>query len=85
MYVSEDKAPFEGVAMAIDPAGRGGDELSYAVGSHLHGRIHVPSAGGLRGGYTESNMKTLADIAREWKVSTSSSRATSATGCSWSC
>ena len=68
MYISADKAPYEGVAMAIDPAGRGGDELSYAVGAHLHGRIHVPAAGGLKGGYTPANLQRLADIARDWKV-----------------
>jgi len=54
--------------MAIDPAGRGNDELAYAVGAHLHGRIHVPAAGGLRGGYSSENLKRLADIARTWKV-----------------
>jgi hypothetical protein len=68
LYISKDYAPYEGVAMAIDPSGRGSDELAYAVGGHLHGRIHVPTAGGLRGGYTELNMVRLATIAREWKV-----------------
>lgn len=68
MYVSKDLAPYEGVAMSIDPSGRGSDEMGYAVGSQLHGRIHVPAAGGLKGGYVEANLKTLAGIARDWKV-----------------
>jgi hypothetical protein len=56
--VHQEMAPWQGTAMAIDPAGRGGDELAYAVGHMLHSRIFVPRGGrGLPGGYSEENLK----------------------------
>ena len=70
LYISPELAPYEGVVMAIDPSGRGTDETGYAVGAQLNGRIHVPAAGGLKGGYSEETLERLATIAREWKVNT---------------
>lgn len=61
-------SPFNGCAMAIDPAGRGGDELAYAVGKVLHSRIFVPAWSGLSGGYSEENLKTLVLIAKRHGV-----------------
>lgn len=68
MWVSEQWTDYQGTVMAIDPSGRGGDELGYAVVSHLHGLLYVKSCGGLHGGYTEENLVKLALIARENKV-----------------
>ena len=68
LYVSPEWTNYEGVAMGIDPAGRGKDELAYAIGSLLHGRIHVPEVEGLRGGYTPENLAKIAQSAKRWKV-----------------
>ena len=54
--------------MAIDPAGRGKDETSYAVGKSLNSQIFVHEAGGLQGGYDEETLKTLVAIAKRNKV-----------------
>ena len=61
-------APWQGTAMAIDPAGRGGDELAYAVGHCLHSRVFVPAWSGLAGGYAEDNLKALVLVAKQHKV-----------------
>lgn len=68
VWIHGDRAPWQGTAMAVDPAGRGGDELSYAIGHILHSRIFVPAWSGLPGGYAEENLKALVDIARKHKV-----------------
>jgi hypothetical protein len=66
--ISEKFLPYSGSVMAIDPSGRGEDETAYAVVKMLNGWMHLTAAGGLRGGYTPENLKTLARVAREQKV-----------------
>jgi hypothetical protein len=65
---AKDWAPYEGVVMAVDPAGRGGDETAYAVVAMLHSRLFLLDAGGLRGGYDETVLKALSVIAQRYKV-----------------
>jgi len=59
---------YTGVVLAVDPSGRGSDELGYAVVAYLNGNLFLLASGGLRGGYSESNLKKLAVIAKEYKV-----------------
>lgn len=66
--IDDQWAPYEGSVMAIDPSGRGADELAYAVVKQLHGYLFVTAVGGLKGGYEDHNLVKLAQIAREQKV-----------------
>jgi len=59
---------YTGVVMAVDPSGRGSDELGYAVVAYLNGNLFLLASGGLRGGYSEANLKKLALIGKEYKV-----------------
>src|SRR5690625_594667 len=59
---------YAGKVMAIDPAGRGGDETGYAVVFQLNGYLWVPEAGGLPGGYDDETLDKLAVIAERHKV-----------------
>jgi hypothetical protein len=70
MWVHADMTAWQGTAMAVDPAGRGADELGYAVGHLLHSRVYIPRGGwgGLKGGYGEENLERLAKIAKQHKV-----------------
>lgn len=68
MYASKDFAPYQGVCMAIDPAGRGGDELGYAVVAMLNGYLFILACGGLSGGYSDANLETLARTAKRYAV-----------------
>ncbi len=68
IFISPDFVPYQGVVMAIDPAGRGGDELGYAIQGHLNGTLFLMDCGGLRGGYADENLQKLADLAKKWKV-----------------
>lgn len=61
-------SPYTGAVMAIDPSGRGGDELGYAVVKFLNGYLYVTRAGGIQGGYTEKVLEELANIAKEEEV-----------------
>lgn len=54
--------------LVIDPSGRGKDETGYAVLFQLNGYIFVMEAGGMRGGYEDSTLESLAKIGRKWKV-----------------
>jgi len=63
-----DYVEYEGSVLAIDPSGRGADEMGYAVVNHLMGRIYVPHFGGMKGGYEEKNLIKLSEIAKEYKV-----------------
>lgn len=68
MWVSKDFASYQGIVMAIDPSGMGGDEVGYAVVGMLNGFLYLLASGGLRGGYADENLKQLAMIARANKV-----------------
>jgi len=59
---------YTGVVLAVDPSGRGSDELGYAVVAYLNGNLFLLASGGLKGGYSESNLKKLSLIAKEYKV-----------------
>ncbi len=61
-------APYTGSVLAIDPAGRGKDEVGYAVVKILHGTLYVLEWGGLPGGYEDENLLTLANVAKRQKV-----------------
>jgi len=68
-YSSDDKlAEYEGIAMFIDPSGRGKDNTAYCVTAQLGGKIFLLDADGLDGGYDESTLKQLAEIAKFYKV-----------------
>ena len=68
MFKSEDFGEYKGSVMAIDPAGRGQDELGVAIVKQLGGNLFVQSCMGLSGGYTESNLTKIATMARDAKV-----------------
>jgi hypothetical protein len=63
-----DMVEYNGSVLAIDPAGRGTDETSYAVVKMLNGVLYVPAAGGLQGGYSEEVLEKLCHIAKDNKV-----------------
>jgi hypothetical protein len=68
-FVSEDtRKPYEGIAMFIDPSGRGKDETAYAISAQLNGKIFLLDFGGVSGGYDEDTLNTLADLASRFKV-----------------
>ena len=66
--VQEAYGNYEGSILAIDPSGRGKDEMGWAVINHSLGKIFVPAFGGMHGGYEESNLVALAEIAQRYKV-----------------
>ncbi len=69
MWISDQNfVPYTGVIMAIDPSGRGGDELSYAVVAMLNGYLFVMRCKGLKGGYDDKNLETLAKEAKHFGV-----------------
>ena len=68
MYMSEQYAPFEGSVMSIDPAGRGADKTGYAVVKMLHGILYLTECGGLDGGYSDSTLEQLSNIAKRQDV-----------------
>jgi hypothetical protein len=51
-----DWTPYQGKVMSIDPAGRGGDEVGWAVVAYHYGRLYLLDAGGLKGGYQDDNL-----------------------------
>lgn len=59
---------FNGIVMAIDPSGRGKDETGYAVVAMLNGFLYVLAVGGLPGGYDDSTLRALSEIACLYKV-----------------
>lgn len=63
---------FEGIHMQVDPAGGGanGDETGFAVTGYLNSTIYVLAIGGISGGYSDEQMKALAEVAKKFKVNT---------------
>lgn len=62
-----DWIEYEGSVIAIDPAGRGKDETTYAVVKMLNGTLYVTEAGGMQGGYDDSVLEALALVAKRNK------------------
>ena len=69
MWVSKETyEKYTGVVMAIDPAGRGSDELGYAIVGMLNGFLYVLRCRGLKGGYSDVNLELLAREAKQYGV-----------------
>ena len=68
LHISDEYADFEGVAMSIDPAGRGEDKTAYAVLKMLHGVLYLTDIGALDGGYSDATLEELSAIAKRNKV-----------------
>jgi hypothetical protein len=69
-FVSEDVREYEERVMAIDPSGRGSDELGFAIGFMSLGRLFTKEVGGLKGGYDNKTLTDLLTIAKHNKVET---------------
>lgn len=63
-----DMVPYSGIAMAIDPSGRGKDETAYAIAATYAGQVFVLDAGGMQGGYGDDVLERLAYLAKRFKV-----------------
>lgn len=68
IWKSPDMSEYTGCVMAIDPSGRGQDETGYAIIKILASTLYVVAAGGLKGGYEDSTLETLAKLAAKHKV-----------------
>jgi len=68
MFISTEFDSYKGSVMAIDPSGRGSDELGVAIIKQLNGNLFVHTCKGLKGGYSESNLIDLAKMARQAEV-----------------
>jgi hypothetical protein len=60
--------PYSGSVLAIDPAGRGKDESAFAVVKMLNSQLFILESGGFQGGYEESTLKGLAEVAKRQNV-----------------
>lgn len=60
--------PYQHKLMVVDPAGTGGDEVSFAAGGALNSYIHLFGMGGLQGGLSEDNCNRLLDYAEEFGI-----------------
>lgn len=60
MYSKEQWDPWDGKHMFVDPAGKGHDEIAYAVTGALAGKIGLLDVGGYLGGYEDHNLEKLA-------------------------
>jgi hypothetical protein len=54
--------------LAIDPSGRGSDELAWAVVAELSGNLFVLESGGTTRGYEDDVLELLANVAKRWQV-----------------
>ncbi len=54
--------------MAVDPAGRGPDELAWAVVAELNGNLFALASGGTTQGYGTEVLEHLANTAKRWDV-----------------
>jgi hypothetical protein len=61
--------PYQHKLMVIDPAGCGGDEVSYAAGGAANSYLHLFSVGGFQGGISTENIDKLIDLAIELGIS----------------
>jgi len=67
-FIGDERIEYEGIAMFIDPSGRGKDETAYCVTAQLAGKVYVLDFGGTDGGYESASLEKLASIAKQFKV-----------------
>lgn len=60
--------PYMYKVMAVDPSGRGKDELAYNILGVLNSQIFLLNQGGIQGGYSENNLKKLATLAKDYRI-----------------
>lgn len=66
--VGQAMAMYAQKILVIDPSGRGKDETGYVVLYQLNGYIFLMDAGGFRGGYEDTTLQALANIAKIYRV-----------------
>lgn len=66
--VDEEWLKYDGIYMAIDPAGKGVDQTAYVVIGQLNGNLYILDLGGLEGGYDDNTLTILAQKAKEYNV-----------------
>ena len=67
-WANDEFLPYQMSVMYIDPKGRGGDSVGYAVAKALNGQVFIPDVGGLAGkkgmdGASDAVLEKLAKIA----------------------
>lgn len=65
---STETGKYTGTVMAIDPSGRGADELAFAVIKILNGYLFLMEVGGYRDGYGDDTLNILANKCKFWGV-----------------
>lgn len=68
MSRSPETSKYTGTVMAIDPSGRGADELAYAVIKILNGYLFLMEVGGYKDGYGDDTLNILATKCKFWGV-----------------
>ncbi len=67
--ISEHWSPYQGKVLAIDPAGRGKDEVAVAIVGQLHGYLFLLKlAAWLGEGYSDAVLGKIAALAAQYKV-----------------
>jgi len=67
-HIGEHMLNYKHKLLVLDPAGNGGDEVSFAAGGAVSSYIHLFSVGGLQGGLSTENVDTLIDLAVEMGI-----------------
>ena len=60
--------PYNFKVMAIDPSGRGKDELSVSIVGVLNGQVFLLKNLGLQDGYSNINLNKIANLAKEYTI-----------------
>lgn len=68
MTVSEQRKPYTGAVLVIDPSGRGKDQTAASVLKSLDGQLYLTALPNLKGGYEPEVLQSLADLAKAQQV-----------------
>ena len=68
MYVSDQFAEYDGVAMFVDPSGRGKDETGVTIVAMLKGLLFLLKSVGFKGGYEDDTLANIAVLAKKYGV-----------------
>lgn len=68
MFADTEWIPYQQIVMALDPSGRGTDETGYAIVAYLNGKLFVLASGGIKGGYEDTSLFSIAKLAKEYGV-----------------
>ncbi len=67
-FTSDEYAKYDYKLLAVDPSGRGNDEIGLSMMFHLNSKLFLKKVIGMQGGYEEENLTAIAQLCADYEI-----------------